>query len=64
MSELTIVTRLEEAGLIPGATEIERQALADLSEREFEVLKSIKAQIEAAIGEDRVHRPEDGGLFW
>lgn len=64
MSESTIVTRLENAGLIPGMTDAQRQSLADFSEREFEVLRAVKARLEEAMGVDRVHGPEDGGLFW
>jgi hypothetical protein len=58
-----MVTRLTEEDLVHGSA-AELQALADLSEKELEVLQAIKARLVAAIGEDHVHRPEDGGLFW
>ena len=64
MSDPTVVARLEEAGLIPGTTRTEKEALAGLSEQELQVLQSIKSRLDEAIGEDTVHRPEDGGLFW
>jgi hypothetical protein len=59
-----IVSRLVEAGLVPGATEAERQTLDGLSERELEILVSIKARLDDAIGVDEVHSPQDGGMFW
>ncbi|MEV1169935.1 aroma-sacti cluster domain-containing protein [Nonomuraea sp. NPDC049784] len=58
------MTRLQEEGLAPGATPAELEALAGMSEKEFEVLKEIKARMDEAIGIDDVHSPQDGGLFW
>jgi hypothetical protein len=64
MSEPPMVASLKREGLVPGLTEVEVRTLADLSEQELNVLKSIKSRLDDAIGVDSVHRPEDGGLFW
>lgn len=56
--------RVQAAELAPGASAAEIEAIAAMSEQEFEVLKAIKARIEEAVGVDTAHGPQDGGLFW
>jgi hypothetical protein len=64
MSEVAAVRRLEDAKLVGGLSDAKKHAVAKLSDAEFEVLKSIRSRLDEAIGEDAVHRAEDGGLFW
>ncbi|TDD04284.1 MULTISPECIES: aroma-sacti cluster domain-containing protein [Nonomuraea] len=58
------LARIQEGQLAPGATQVELEAIAAMSEEEFEVLKAIKARIDEAVGVDTAHGPQDGGLFW
>jgi hypothetical protein len=41
-----------------------REVIGELSADELRTLAALKQRIEDAVGEDTVHSPQDGGLFW
>ena len=58
------LARLDAVAAIPGASEEQREVLATLSDREVDVLISIKERLDAGRPEVAAHAKEgDGGIF-
>lgn len=64
MTESEMLDRLERDELLGKVSAEQRQALAAMSEDEFEVLKSLKARLDDAVGGPQHHSPRDGAVFW